>query len=94
MPIDISRGYLDEDTFKIEIPKGYEVEALPENITIKNKFGEYQFQISSSDNIITYKRRLFIKKGQYPNTDYKDYRDFRKQISKADNSKIVLKSIK
>ena len=93
MPIDISRGYLDEDTFKIEIPKGYEVEALPENMTIKNKFGEYQFQISSSDNIITYKRRLFIKKGQYPNTDYKDYRDFRKQISKADNSKIVLKSI-
>ena len=94
MPIDISRGYLDEDVFKVEIPEGFEIEALPENIEIKNKFGEYHFEISTSDNIITYKRKLFLKKGQYPNTDYKNYRDFRKQISKADNSKIVLKSIK
>ena len=94
MPIDISRGYLDEDIFKVEIPEGFEIEALPENIEIKNKFGEYHFEISTSDNIITYKRKLFLKKGQYPNTDYKNYRDFRKQISKADNSKIVLKSIK
>lgn len=94
MPIDISRGYLDEDVFKVEIPEGFEIEALPENIEINNKFGEYHFEISTSDNIITYKRKLFLKKGQYPNTDYKNYRDFRKQISKADNSKIVLKSIK
>ena len=93
MPVEISRGYMDEDTFKIEIPKGYEIEALPDNSIIKNKFGEYQFQISNSDNTITYKRRLLIKKGQYPNTDYKNYRDFRKQISKADNTKIVLKPI-
>lgn len=94
MPIDISRGYLDEDIFKVEIPEGFEIEALPENIDIKNKFGEYHFEISTSDNIIIYKRKLFLKKGQYPNTDYKNYRDFRKHISKADNSKIVLKSIK
>jgi len=93
MPIDISRGYLDEDVFKIEIPKGFEIEAIPENIDIKNKFGEYHFEISTSDNVVTYKRKLLLKKGQYPNTDYKNYRDFRKQISKADNSKIVLKSI-
>lgn len=93
MPIDISRGYLDEDVFKIEIPKGFEIEAIPENIDIKNKFGEYHFEISTSNNVVTYKRKLLLKKGQYPNTDYKNYRDFRKQISKADNSKIVLKSI-
>ena len=85
---------MDEDVFKIEIPEGFEIEALPENIDIKNKFGEYHFKISTSDNIIIYKRKLFLKKGQYPNTDYKNYRDFRKHISKADNSKIVLKSIK
>jgi len=93
MPIDISRGYLDEDFFEIEIPQGYEIEAIPENINIKNKFGEYYFEISTSANIISYKRKIFLKKGQYPNTDYKNYRDFRKQISKADNSKIVLKPI-
>ena len=94
LPLEISRGYLDEDTFSLTIPQGYEVEALPDNITIKNKFGEYRFDINNVDNKITYKRRLLINKGLYPNTAYKDYRDFRRKVAKGDNSKIVLKAIK
>ncbi|MCT4631049.1 DUF3857 domain-containing protein [Winogradskyella sp.] len=93
MPFEISRGYLDEDLFNIEIPEGYEIEALPDIVYIKSEFGEYKLELSSNDNLITYKRKLFIKKGQYSRTDYKSYRDFRKQISKGDNSKIVLKLI-
>jgi transglutaminase-like putative cysteine protease len=94
LPLEISRGYLDEDTFSLTIPQGYEVEALPDNISIKNKFGEYRVDINNVENIITYKRRFLINKGKYPNTAYKDYRDFRKKVSKGDNSKIVLKAIK
>lgn len=93
LPVEIARGYLDEDNFVFTLPEGYEVEALPDNIEIKNKFGEYKFEVSSSDNKIIYNRKLFIKKGEYPNTAYNAYRDFRKEVSKGDNSKIVLKSI-
>ena len=93
MPLEISRGYLDEDNFTISIPDGYEVEALPDNVLIENKFGKYKFEISNKDNVISYKRTLFIKKGKYPSSSYSNYRNFRKMVSKGDNSKIVLKSI-
>jgi hypothetical protein len=93
LPVEISRGYLDEDNFIFIIPEGYEVEALPDNISIKNKFGEYTFKIKNSGNKISYNRKLLINKGEYPKSDYKDYRDFRKNISKGDNLKIVLKPI-
>ena len=65
MPIDISRGYMDEDVFKIEIPEGFEIEALPENIDIKNKFGEYHFKISTSDNIIIYNKKFSFRPTSY-----------------------------
>ena len=93
MPLEISRGYLDEDHFTIRIPDGYEVEALPDNILIENNFGTYKFEISNNDNVISYNRTLFIKKGKYPSSAYSNYRNFRKMVSKGDNSKIVLKTI-
>ena len=94
LPLEIQRGYKDEDNFIFTIPNGYEIEALPNNISIKNKFGEYKIEINNIDNQIIYKRRFLINKGQYANTSYKAYRDFRKKVSKGDNSKIVLKAIK
>ncbi|WP_422105913.1 DUF3857 domain-containing protein [Winogradskyella sp.] len=93
MPIEIARGYLDEDSFEIELPEGYEVEALPNDVLVETKFGKYQLKLKNNGDSISCTRKLFIKKGEYPSTDYKSYRDFRKQVSKGDNSKIVLKLI-
>ncbi|MFD2725294.1 DUF3857 domain-containing protein [Hyunsoonleella rubra] len=91
LPFRIQRGYVDEDTFEIIIPSGYTVEALPENQTITNKYGDYQISFSKENNIIRVKRKLLIKKGDYPKTEYKAYRMFRKSISRNDNLKIALK---
>ncbi|MDY2585741.1 DUF3857 domain-containing protein [Winogradskyella aquimaris] len=91
--VQISRGYLDQDEYSIIIPSKFEVEALPDNVSVKNDFGEYSFQIKQEGNTITYKRKLFIKRGEYPNSAYKSFRDFMKDIKKWDNSKIVLKAI-
>lgn len=92
LPVEISRGYKDEDNFVFTIPQGYEIEALPENVSLSNKFGTYLFEIKREDDKVIYNRTLVIHKGEYANTDYKDYRDFRKNVSKGDNSKIVLKT--
>jgi len=91
LPLVIQRGYVDENTFVANIPEGYEIEALPENISINNEFGDYSVQFVPEGNTITYKRKLFIKKGEYPKTKYNAYRDFRKKIFKGDMSKIVFK---
>lgn len=91
LPVEISRGYLDEDNFVFTLPEDYEVEALPDKIFINNKFGEYMLEIKRGENTLVYIRKLFIKSGAYPSTEYNDYRDFRKQVARGDNSKIVLK---
>ena len=92
-PFVIQRGYLDSDTFEISIPEGYVVEAIPEKVEIKNKFGEYFMESKSENGNIIFTRRLLIKKGDYSKTDYDDYRAFRKKITKHDESSIVLKPI-
>ena len=93
LQLEIQRGYLDEDDFQITIPDGYEIEALPKDVSIKNKFGEYEMKIENINNKIIYKRKLLINKGDYPKEEYESYRNFRKKVSKSDNLKIVLKKI-
>lgn len=94
LPIEIQRGYLDEDNFSYTIPEGYSIEAIPDNITIKNKFGEYLLEFSKVENKIIYKRKLSIFKGEFDKAEYNFYRNFRKKISYLDNSKIILKKNK
>jgi len=90
-PFEILRGYLHEDEFVIEIPKGYKVEAIPDNTILKTNYGKYEISIEIiGENKIKYKRGLLIKKGLFPKEDYGAYRNFRKKISKLDNNQIVL----
>jgi len=93
LPFEIQRGFLDEDKFTIEIPEGYIIEAIPEAVSIENKFGTYAIDFEEADGKILLKRKFFIKQGHYPNTEYTAYRDFMKAVTKFDGSKIVIKSI-
>ena len=88
---EISRGYFDIDEIEIVVPMDYVVEAIPNNLEIKNKFGEYQMElISKGQNQFVYKRKLLIKEGAYESKEYEEYRLFREQVAKNDNAKIVL----
>ncbi|WP_190811266.1 DUF3857 domain-containing protein [Flagellimonas sp. S3867] len=89
-PLEISRGYLDEDEYELQLPESYSLESLPQNVNLETKFGEYQMEFEKEANKIRVKRRLFIKEGTYPSSDYKLYRSFKRSIVKFDNSKAVL----
>ncbi len=91
LPLEIVRGFIDSDDFEIVLPDDFTIEAIPDNIKIENKFGSYQFSVEKlSDTKLKYARTFFLKKGIYPPSDYKSYRNFRKQIVKLDKTKIVL----
>ncbi len=91
LPLEISRGFIDKDLFEITLPNDYIIEAMPDGIKIENKFGLYQFSIEKlSPSTLKYSRTFFLKKGLYPAEEYKNYRNFRKQIAKLDKTKIVL----
>jgi transglutaminase-like putative cysteine protease len=90
-PFEITRGFLDEDDFKIKIPEEYEVESLPDDKNIETEFGRYQISIEKTDdNYLNYKRSLLIKKGIYPKEQYGSYRSFRKDVARNDAAQIVL----
>lgn len=87
----VKRGYLDEDEFKINFPKNIKVEKLLTDVELKTNFGEYYLKMKRlSETQIEYKRKLIIYPGVFPKESYKDFREFRKNIARIDNSKIIL----
>ncbi|MFD2822093.1 DUF3857 domain-containing transglutaminase family protein [Lacinutrix iliipiscaria] len=90
LPFVIKRGFQDIDDLNITIPNGFEIDFIPEDITIKSDYGEYNASYVVESQKIIYHRSLMVNKGDYSKEDYSKYRDFLKQIVKADKSKIIL----
>lgn len=92
-PIEIDRGFYDEDEVEISLPSNFKIDSKPENIEFSDKYGSYKMElIELENNKILFKRKLLINQGLYDKLDYENYRKFREQIARSDNSKIVLKA--
>ncbi len=88
---EIQRGFYDVDEIEIKLPQGFTIEAIPNQLEINTKFGEYKAEfIKKESNTIFYKRTMLLKKGLYTNAEYEEYRLFMEQISRNDNAKIIL----
>ncbi len=91
IPFEMERGFTDIDEYEIAIPNSLEVEALMEDVSIKNEFGEYVATISQiADNKLLYQRKFVINKGSYKKEDYESFRKFWLDVVKYDKAKIVL----
>ena len=90
LPFVIERGFTDLDTYRIKLSNNLHVEAKNEPVSIQNKFGSYNLNITTSNNVINYRRELILNKGSYSKEDYHEFREFLLSIKKHDNSKIVL----
>jgi len=90
-PFEVSRGFYDYDEITIDLPKGFAIEAKPENVTIKTDFGEYKTElVMVTESQIVYKRTYQSNPGSYDKKDYENFRKFKEQIAKSDNAKIAL----
>ena len=87
---EVEYGFIDADEIEIVLPQNYSITQLPEMITLKEKFGEYNASVMFKDNKLIYKRKLTINDGVYAKEDYETYRKFKEQISKSDNIKIII----
>ena len=91
LPFVIERGIYDEDQIEVILPEGYKVDALPENTTITNAFGDYKTEIIvQSPQKLIYKRSLSINAGTFDKKEYDTFRNFIEQIAKNDNAKVVI----
>lgn len=81
--------YMDVDSIHYELPEGIYPEFLPEPVVIKTVFGEYEASYKVDDKGLLYIRRVKMNKGEFPASSYPQMIDFYKNISKADNTKLV-----
>jgi len=93
LPFEIVSGYLDVDEIEIKLPEEFNLVYMPENKILESKFGIYITELSKiSEHTYLYKRTIQINEGEYSKVEYEEYRQFRKEINKYDQSKIILKS--
>ncbi|MAP79888.1 MAG: DUF3857 domain-containing protein [Aequorivita sp.] len=88
----ISSGRIDKDTVTVEIPENFEIDGLPEATILETKFGKYEnnFELTSENKLI-YTRKMVLNKGEYPPTEYENFRNFLRSIARLDKTKILLK---
>ena len=82
--------YKDVDSVLIELPQGYEIEAVPQPVTIKTKFGTYNSSVKLVGNVLHYVRVREQYAGRFPPKDYAELVKFFDDIYKADRAKVVL----
>ncbi len=88
--IFLSRSRVYEDSIRILLPKELAIEALPDAVDINSSFGSYHQKAEVDGDYLIYTKRLLIRKGNYEPTAYEEFRNFFKQVSRAENGKLVL----
>jgi len=82
-------NFIDFDTIIFNLPENLYPEFLPEPVKIDSKFGEYEAKFQFDAGKVTYIRRMKVWKGRFPKETYNELVDFYKNVSKADNIKLV-----
>lgn len=90
---DYAFGYRFVDSFDIHfnIPEGYLVSYLPENLDISNSDFDFQIQFTQHDDRIEYHKKIAIKSGLIPKSSFEVWNEAIKSLKSVYNDRIVLK---
>lgn len=88
--LHLKYAYTDIDSVKIVLPIGYTPEAVPKDVSISTKFGNYISKVKIEGNNLHYYRMIEHFGGRFPAKDYKELAAFYEAIYKADRSKLVM----
>jgi hypothetical protein len=88
-PVVLRSGAVDVDTIVYHFNDQIYPEALPKPIKLSSKYGEYQANFTASNGTLIYTRRVKYNKGEFPAESYNEMVEFYRNVSKADNTKVV-----
>jgi hypothetical protein len=84
------QAYTDIDSVEIAVPAGYQLEAMPRDVTVDGKFGSFKSSIRFENDKLIYYRYLQQTANRYPPADYAALVRFYEQLYQADNQRVVL----
>jgi hypothetical protein len=95
----VEMPYASDETyiFSMFIPEGYEVDELPKSVIVKldeEGDGEFEYQVSQSNGVISMRSRIQLKRAYYQPAEYDILREFFNLVVKKHNEQIVLKKKK
>jgi transglutaminase-like putative cysteine protease len=82
-------AFLDVDTVEFELPAGYAVEYLPQEVVHTSAFGEYKASVKVDGQRVIYMRSMQMGKGRYSPDTYIKLVEFLNNVIKADGQQVV-----
>jgi len=86
-----NNAWADEDDYEIEIPEGYEVEAMPAPVAMKTAFGSYTNSVVFAHNLLKFHRTNEQYTGRFPASMQDDLIKYLDDVYKADRARVVLR---
>ena len=80
-----------EDNIKYNIPENFEVNSIPDSVTISNRFCNYKLIVKNEIQYIYVYKRIELNAGFYKLDQYKEIFSFLSSIKKMENKYITLK---
>jgi hypothetical protein len=78
------------ETIKFRLPAGFEVDELPDELKMDTPFGSYQTSYAVKDGHLNFSRKLTVKSGTIPASEYGKVRVFFEKMGAAEQSPVVL----
>lgn len=89
----IRRAYMETDTIIYQLSENYKITSIPEKISIKTIFGEYNAAVTVSGKQATYIRCFSLVKGTHPAEEYANFREFLEKIKTSDDVMLGVQKI-
>ncbi len=89
-PILFRKRWERIDNVAINLPVGWKIETLPENLSLHYPFGEFDAIYKNLGNKISYQRRFRISQAEIPIADYLKFKKFYQQVAEQDRKEIIL----
>lgn len=90
--IEISDGYVNEDSITLVLPKGHVIESLPAPIEHTSPFGSFCSTLNLVENKIVIHQKLVIRRGLWPAAQYPELISLFDKASSGYRGKIILKA--
>jgi hypothetical protein len=88
-PVDLNNKETYQFEYRIELPTGYHIEHLPENVKISNQLADFELQYLLEDNRLLVKQMVSNKQLIIEKDMFQTWADFIKSINKHYNQSVV-----
>ncbi|TBR16444.1 DUF3858 domain-containing protein, partial [bacterium] len=89
-PIDFSVLDAKENTVTVELPRGFSLKYLPENIEIDNPWFKFMVEYSQKNNKIFFVQRIEAKKRIIPENEYPEFKKALEELARKLKQRVVL----